>query len=134
VSQENVDRYLRGIAAWNSGDLDACLAVAAETPDSEFRTSGLFPGVQPVYRGVEGTRQLWTDMRSPWDEFDMRIERIEDLGDVLLVLFTFEVTGRDGVPTSRQWAHVVRYRSGNSIVTDNYPSWEQALKAAGLEE
>jgi ketosteroid isomerase-like protein len=52
VSQENVDNYRRSIALWNSGDLDGLLALAATEPDSEFRTSGMFPGVERVYRGV----------------------------------------------------------------------------------
>jgi ketosteroid isomerase-like protein len=134
VSQENVNQYRRSIAAWNSGDLDGWLALAAADPDSEFKTSGMFPGVQRVYRGVEGMRQLWTDMRGPWESFHMSIERIEDLDDVVLALFTFEVTGRDGLTTSREWAHVVKYDSDKPTITENFASWEQALKAVGLQE
>ena len=132
MSQENVDDYLRGVAAWNNGDLDGWLATV--NPGGEFRTSGMFPGVQRVYHGVEGMRKLWADMRGPWQKFHMNIERIEDLGDSVLALFTFEVTGRDGLTTSRRWAHVAKYDNGTAITTDNYASWEQALKAVGLEE
>jgi ketosteroid isomerase-like protein len=134
VSQENVDRYRRSIALWNSGDLDAVLALAATEPDSEFRTSGVFPGVDRVYRGVEGVRQLWTDMRGPWEKLHIRIERMEDLGDTLLALFTFEATGRDGIAATQQWAHVVKFDPGKTTITENYSSWPEALKAVGLEE
>jgi ketosteroid isomerase-like protein len=134
VSQENVDKYRRSIALWNSGDLDAVLAHAATEPDSEFRTSGLFPGVERVYRGVEGMRKLWTDMRGPWEKLHISIERIEDLGDVVLALFIFEATGRDGITATQKWAHVVKFDPGKTTVTENYPSWSEALKAVGLEE
>jgi hypothetical protein len=50
----------------------------------------------------------------------------------VLSLFTFEVTGRDGLAVSRKWAHVVRYNSDPPI-TENYVSWDEALKAVGLE-
>ena len=131
MSQENVDDYRRNTAAWNRGDLDAWLAAA--NPHGEFLPSGTFPGLQPVYRGVEGARQLWNDMRGPWKDIRISIERIEDLGDLVLALITFEVTGREGLRTSRRWAHVVRYESGTWTMTENYASWEEALKAVGLE-
>jgi ketosteroid isomerase-like protein len=134
VSQENVEKYRRSIALWTSGDLDAVLALAASEPDSEFRTSGMFPGVERVYRGVEGVRQLWIDMRGPWEKLHISIERIEDLGDTLLALFTFEGTGRDGITATQKWAHVVKFDPGNPTVTENYSSWPDALKAVGLEE
>jgi ketosteroid isomerase-like protein len=73
LSQENVNNYWRSIAAWNSGDLDGWLAIAATDPDSEF------------------TR-------------------------------------------SREWAHVAKYDPDRPTITENYPSWKQALKAARLEE
>jgi ketosteroid isomerase-like protein len=131
VPQENVDDYRRSIAAWNRGDLDGWLAMVDQ--DFEFRPSGAFPGLQPVYRGVEGARRLWSDMRGPWKEFRISVERIEDLGDTLLALITFNVTGRDGLTTSRRWAHV-ETREGGKAATENYASWEEALKAVGLEE
>jgi ketosteroid isomerase-like protein len=132
MSQENVDDVLRGIAAWNSRDLDGWLA--SIDPDWELTTSGIFPGLQPSYRGVNGARQLWNDMRGPWEDFRICSERTQDLGDSVLSLITFEVRGRDGLPTSRRWAHVYRYDGPKQVRTENYESWDQALKAVGLEE
>ena len=73
-------------------------------------------------------------MRGPWKDFSIRIDRIEDLGERLLALITFCVTGRDGIETSSHWAHVVTYRDGFPTVTENYASWGDALEAVGLEE
>ena len=132
MSQENVDDYRRSCEAWTQGDREAWLS---DIPaDWEFRATGAFLGVQGDYRGRDGAIRLWNDMRGPWQEFSIHIERIEDLGDRVLALVTFAVTGRDGLETSRPWAHVVTYRDGRGTATANYESWEAALKAVGLEE
>jgi SnoaL-like domain len=132
VSKENVELYCRTVGGWTRGDEQAWLeGVSAEW---EFRSSGLFPGLQPVYRGPEGARKLWTDMHGPWVEFAVQIERIEDLGDTLIALITFVAKGRDGIGVERRWAHVVTYRQGVPTVTENYGSWAEALKAVGLED
>ena len=36
-------------------------------PDWEFHTSGVFPGLKPVYRGPDGAAELWEAMRGPWE-------------------------------------------------------------------
>jgi ketosteroid isomerase-like protein len=131
VSQENVEDYRRSADAWTRGDRDEWLSTV--TPEWEFRASGIFPGVAGVYRGATGARDLWNDMRGPWEDFSIQVERTEDLGDTVVALITFAVTGRDGIETSRRWAHVVTYRDGRQTVTDNYESWEAALEAVGLE-
>ena len=132
MSQENVEDYRRILDAWTRDDRDGWLRNV--TPAWEFRASGLFPGVSGVYRGVAGADALWRDMRGPWEAFSVHVERIEDLGDTLVALITFAPTGRDGIETSRRWAHVVTYRDGVPTVTENYGSWEAALKAVGIEE
>jgi ketosteroid isomerase-like protein len=132
MSQENVEEYRRSSDAWSRGDREAWLS---DIPaDWEFRATGVFLGVQGVYRGRSGAIRLWTDMRGPWQEFSINIERIEDLRDKLVALVTFAVRGRDGIEVSRPWAHVVTYQNGVATVTDNYESWESALKAVGLAE
>src|SRR3954447_9080845 len=117
MSQENVDRYKRSIDAWNRGDLDGWLGTFDR--DFEWRSSGVFPGLQPVYHGVEGARRFWSDMRGPWKEVRVPIERTEDLGEPLLALITFNATGRNGITTSRRWAQVER-REGGKAATENY--------------
>ena len=64
----------------------------------------------------------------------MDIERIEDLGDRVVALIIFRATGRDGIETARPWAHVVTFRSGEAVLTENYADWEEALEAVGLAE
>jgi ketosteroid isomerase-like protein len=132
MSRENVERWRRGADAWSRGDLEAWLE---DIPaDWEWRASGVFPGLPPVFRGLEGARELWDGMRGPWQEFEIEVVRLEDLGDKLLALVTFDVRGRDGLATSRQWGYVVTFRNDGGVRTDNYSTWDEALDAVGLSE
>jgi ketosteroid isomerase-like protein len=62
----NTEIVERGYRAWNEDDLDGMLAVCH--PEVEYHPSGVFPGMQPVYRGEEGIRGWWADFRGPWHE------------------------------------------------------------------
>jgi len=132
VSQANVELYRHSIDAWTRGDREAWLSDVP--PDYEYHASGVFPGLDSVYRGREGASKLWDDMRGPWENFVITVERIEDLGDTVVALVTFSVNGRGGISTNRPRAHVVTFRDGVSTRTDNYESWDEALKAVGREE
>jgi ketosteroid isomerase-like protein len=134
MSQENGERYRRSLDAWNRGALEEWLEDI--TPEWEFVPSGVFPGLDPIYRGREGALELWDAMRGPWDNegFRFEIERIEDLGETVLALATIRARGKaSGVEVALKWAHVVTYRSGHQQ-TRNYASWDEALEAAGLRE
>ena len=45
MSRENVEATRALLVAWNRGDLDGTLALTH--PDFEFRTSGVYPGLDP---------------------------------------------------------------------------------------
>jgi ketosteroid isomerase-like protein len=91
--------WLQSIDAWSRGDREAWLRDVS--PDWEFVSSGLFPGLKTVYRGPDGAAELWEVMRGPWESFDITVERVEDLGDRVLALVNFRVQGRDGLNTGR---------------------------------
>jgi hypothetical protein len=76
----------------------------------------------------------WEAMRGPWEDFELSVERGEDLGERLVGLVTFEVRGREGLRTSRQWAYLVTFRDGTPVRTDSFAAWDDALVAAGLRE
>jgi ketosteroid isomerase-like protein len=132
MSEENVELWLESVDAWSRGDRDAWLSIVPA--EYEFVSSGLFPGLKDVYRGREGAAELWEAMRGPWERFDVTVERVEDLGESLLGLVTFEVQGRDGLNTSREWAYVVTFDGRTPIRTENFTTWQEALEAAGLSE
>jgi ketosteroid isomerase-like protein len=132
MSQENVDAALRSLDGWNRGDLDAWLG--SPHPDIEFRTSGTYPGTDPLYRGVDGLRRFWTTFREPWESLQIHTDQVRDLGDDVLVLGTFEGHARDGMIVEREVAWIFRFVDGLTTRAEGYAAWNEALEVAGLEE
>jgi ketosteroid isomerase-like protein len=132
MSKENVDIARVGYAAWSRGDLEGLLATLDE--EIEFRTSGLFPGLDPVYRGHAGMRKYWEDFRSPWQSVRIVIDHFREQGDQLVAFFRFEAVGRDGLAVHREAANILTVRDGLAIRIDSHGSWDAALEAVGLSE
>ena len=135
MSQQDVERYLGGVEAWNRGALDEWLKRTV-TPGWELVTGGAFPGLAPVYRGREGALELWNALRGPWDNQDLHISvaRIDDLGETVVALLTMRASGgASGVPVGIQWAHVITSTGGDQRIR-SYASWDDAMQAAGLEK
>ena len=133
MSRALVERYLGAIDAWNRGDLEGWLDLAAD----EWHTTGTFPGIEPVYRGREGMMAIWEYLRAPWESassVQIDVERVEDLGDTVLGLTTLRASGAEGAAeTSMEVAYVLREEEG-ILRLHNYLSWDEALRAVGLAE
>src|SRR5262245_1436393 len=132
MSEENVELVRSSLEGWNRGDIDAWLDSAA--PDIEFRTSGVYPGTDPVYRGHAELRRFWTSFREPWESLRVRIVEARELGDDVLVLGTFEGHARDGMSVQREAAWIWRFVGDVYTGLAAYGSWKEALEAAGLSE
>ena len=133
MSKENVENVRRAFDAFSRGDLKGTLDHFA--PESEFRPSGRFVDSQEVYRGREGFADFWETLRSPWESLTISIERIEDLGDQVLVLGTFHGKGRgSGVEVSDETAWLQTIQEGLILHTVTFPNWAEAIDAAGLLE
>ena len=133
MSRELVERYLGAINAWNRGDLDAWLALAAD----EWHTTATFPGIEPVYRGREGMIAIWEYLRAPWESaasIQIDVDRVEDLGDTVLGLTTLRARAEDsGAETTLKVGYVLTDENGLLRLT-NYLSWDEALAAVGLAD
>ena len=114
--------------AWNANDLE--LGITLMDPAVEFRTSGDYPGVAPVYRGHDGMRRFWDDFAGAWETISVREERFEELGDRVLALFHFVGHGREGVTVEREGGHLARVENGLLVWLVAYGSWATALEAA----
>ena len=132
MSQENVDAARRWVEDWNRGDVDPWLEAVHR--DIEFWTSGVFPGTDPVYRGHADMRRFWNTFREPWESLEIRVDRVREVGDEVLVLGTFEAHARDGMRVERKVGYVSRFVDDLVARVDAYKTWEEALKAAGLSE
>ena len=133
MSDENVEIVREAFDAYNRDDLEASLDRLA--PEFEFRPSGLFMDTSRVYRGREGWTEFWHTFRAAWDSITISVERIEDLGEQVLVLGTFHGKGHEsGVEVTRESAWLQTLRGGLIAQTQTFTSWAEALEAAGLSE
>jgi len=133
MSQENVEIVRRMYAAWGARDLDALLEVT--DPESEFRTSGSFPDLEPIYRGHQGMRSFWEAMLVPWESFRIDLERIVEGHDCAAVAIRFRARGKgSGVPTDLRQGHAIRFKNARIVKLSAHKSFESALEAAGLSE
>ena len=98
----------RGYAAWNADDLEALLAICHD--EVEYHTSGVFPGLEPVYPGKEGVRRWWETFHEPWSQIKVIPERIAEQRDGIAVLIRFEGTGRQGIETTMRFINTIEIR------------------------
>jgi ketosteroid isomerase-like protein len=120
-----------GLGAWSRGDLEGTLENIA--PEIEFRSSGLFPGVEPVYSGHQGFRQFWRDFREAWERISFEIEHlVEGRPHRYAVVGRFEAMGRDGIAVGRHIGMVHETARGSITRIESYGTWEEAFDAAGV--
>ena len=130
---ENVERYREALDAWNRRDLVWILEQA--TPDFEFHTAQLFPGIEPLYRGRQGMVEFWTTfIEEPWALFHLVVDDMVAVGDErVLALLTFTGTERDsGEEVTTPYAHLATFRGDEVARIDAYADWDKARAAAGL--
>jgi ketosteroid isomerase-like protein len=131
----NLELYREGIDAWNRRDLVAVLAQTA--PDFEFHTAGLFPGLEPVYRGREGLVEFWNAfIEEPWALLHVEIDDLRELDDGrVLALLTFTGKGRESdVEVTVQYGHLCTFREGQVARIDGFADWDAAREAAGVSD
>lgn len=133
MSRESVEVVWRMVDAFNQGDLQGMLDLAA--PDFEMHPSGRWMDMDRVYRGPEGWLEFWQTFHAAWESISVTVERIEDLGEHVLALGAFEGKGRgSGVETRVEGAWLVTPRAGRVVGLRSFASWAEALKAADLSE
>src|SRR4051794_12319052 len=134
MSQANVEAVLRGYEAFNCGDLDG--AVEGFHPDVEWLGPGVLPDAQ-THRGVEGVRALWASWRDSFEDFEIDIEEVIDVGDErVIVMAAAAGTGRDSGVEVRtpSFPHVWTIRDGKAIRVEMLPTRAAAIEAVGLSE
>jgi ketosteroid isomerase-like protein len=115
---ENLAAVLAGYEAWNRDDLDGWLERLH--PDAELQTAGVFPDIDPVYRGHDQIAEFWRQLHAPWEVFRIDIEQIEEEGDCFTLAIRFRGKGVDsGVEVDLQFGNALRLRHGRAteIVT-----------------
>jgi ketosteroid isomerase-like protein len=133
MSHQDVELVRRAMEAWNREDIDDLIPLS----DPEVEFVSIFAGMEGrTYRGYDGLRQYFADMRDAWAEFHREIEDVADAGsDQVVVFFRLVGTARaSGVPVDESVTTLFRLRKGRLHRMVVYRDRDEALEAAGLRQ
>jgi ketosteroid isomerase-like protein len=129
MSQENVDRALQAVDAFNRRDLDSVLALV----DREVEFMVVAP--DGPYYGHDGVRKWWRDLLDTIPDFRVEVVEIRDLGDWILGVARIRGHGGDSdVPFDETNWQIGEWRHGKCRRWRTCRSEAEALEAAGLSE
>jgi len=129
MSQANVEIVRRLNEAFAVGDIDAF--VAAHHPDAEARNRR--SQIVGPYRGHAGIRRMAEETFEMAPDFEIQIDEIRDCGSRVLVLGRQRGTV-GGVPVDELLAEFFEIEAGKVARTEDFPTVEDALNAAGRSE
>ena len=134
MSQENVDRFLESMEAFNRRDLDSFLAFM--DPDVEFAVRLMEMEGRPYLRGHDGIREWWRGMFAVFPDFEIEVLDARDLGDSVIAAIRMRGHGGDsGVPFNEAVVLASKARNGKATWWETFRSEAEALEAleaAGL--
>jgi ketosteroid isomerase-like protein len=131
MSQENVERFVQGIEAFNRNDIPGVLRLM----DPEIVWEHRLADLQGTLVGPEAVTGWFTDLYEHFQVVEIDCPDVRDLGDRVLGLGTIRATGKgSGVETELTFASVATYRDGRMTHYTDFGDREQALEAAGLSE
>jgi ketosteroid isomerase-like protein len=133
VSGENLELVRRAHAAFSRGDLGGVRDAVAQ--DAVWGTTGLWPGVDPSYRGPDGVVRWAQAIRSEWESFAVGIEEVlADVDDRVLVVERLHGRGAgSGAEVDYRVFSAYWFRAGRIVRRESYADREGALRAAGLD-
>jgi ketosteroid isomerase-like protein len=135
VSEENVEIARRGFdAVFRRPKPDFATINDLFHPNHEFvsTTSGV---EGRTFQGASGFREWLTNMGEAWKSWVNELEQVTNIDkDRVLAITSFRSRGKaSGVALEQRVASIVTVRGGKIVRTENYPSADEARKAAGLE-
>jgi ketosteroid isomerase-like protein len=133
MSKANVEAFKRGLEAGNRGDVETLLEVLDSEVEWHTALHALMAGAATVYRGHAGVRAMLRDMYEAFDEIQIEVSEIRDLGDRLVAIGRTRARGREsGAETESPIAWVVELKNGKATSLRAYLEPMEALEAAGL--
>jgi uncharacterized protein len=132
MSQENLELFRRGLAAWNAGDYEAILEMCH--PDVEWTFSDRLPDATGEIRGKASVRTFFETFTGDWSEISIRPERIADSGPHVVANVEFVARGRDGIEVSMRFVHVWTVREGQIVRFRGFGTFDEALEAVELRD
>jgi uncharacterized protein len=133
MSQENVEIVQTAFRAFERGDMDSVLQLCDE--DIEITQDANLLGVSGHQHGHAGVLEAFALWPGLWDDFQVEILRLHDIGDHVVVATVNRGRGKDsGVPVEMPFTFLFSIRAGKIAEWRLFMSEDQALKAVGLAE
>ena len=129
MSQENLKAVVAYIDAYNRRDFDA--AVEAFDPEVEW----ILPERQSSDsgRGPDAVIRFWREIDENFDDLQLRPQEHIDAGDRIATRLRHYGLAKSGVEIDTELYHqVVTFRDGRMVRIEYFPSWPEALEAAGI--
>ncbi|MGI8512925.1 MAG: nuclear transport factor 2 family protein [Solirubrobacteraceae bacterium] len=131
MSQENVKVVLEAFARGRH-EPDAWYAML--DPAVEWDTTRGMPDTQVVH-GIAAVRDFFKSWSEAWDARHWEPRRTRSGGDQVVVEVRMSGRGRQsGLVTEAIFGQLYTFRAGRVIRYVAYPSYDEALEAAGLRE
>jgi len=114
MAREHVDVVLRGLEAFNRGDIEGLVEVV--DPEVVWEEGGtVFPDLPPAYHGREGVRRWWQDaIVDAWASFTATLLDLLDEGEGRVVQI-YRITGRgreSGIDVDMRVRQTITVRDG----------------------
>lgn len=124
MPHENVERFKRGVDAWNRDDFDAWIGLF--DPEVEWFA------LMEVFRGHDGARQAWASFKGDL-HLTVEFDDIRDLGERVLALGEIKGVGHTtGLEVGGEVAQLFTYRDGKAVSVRDFRSHAEGFEAAGL--
>jgi ketosteroid isomerase-like protein len=127
MSQENLELFRAGLAAWNEGDYETIVEMCH--PDVEWTFSDRLPDATGHIRGREEVRKFFQAFTGDWSEISISTERVADFDHDVVADVAFLAKGRDGIEVSMSFIHVWTVRDGQIVRFRGFASFDEAVAA-----
>jgi ketosteroid isomerase-like protein len=140
MSQENVDRFKRGVDAYNRRDLDALMEELDPGVEWHPALAVLLGGQETVFFGHQGVRKSIQEEDEALAEYRFEIAEIRDLGTKILAIGHIHARGKEsGIEFDSPFFALTESKGTTGKATRatslrTYFDPKEALEAAGLSE
>ncbi len=133
MSEENVELMRRVAEAANKKDASVLHELLA--PGIFWNVKQTAPDLVGVYHGIEEVLRFFVRWEQAWAEWDWAYPEMQAIGDTVLARMHVWGCGRSsGVESENDIWQLWTFRGGKVIYYEDFPTREDALKAAGLSE
>jgi ketosteroid isomerase-like protein len=137
MSQENVEIILAASKAASAGETveerESFLSILDPHVAWIDRAGPL--DMQGEFHGIDHARAYYRRWASAWEEWDWEIEDARDQGNLVVTRTWLTGRGRgSGLVLDTRIGQVWTFRDGKVVRYEALPTWNDALKAAGLSE